>query len=189
MKYKITNVKVSIKIQEVCLDTVVQKLEKKEIKYTRYQNYIVIQDIFTYIIFKPSCKQKNYISHVNITKIPLVCNIEEAKTHLIFLIDCDILTNFAVIDNITVSLSIKHNLTPEVISRIFKDICKVTFNKETFPGIFLKFDCGTAIIFHTGKCILIGCKNIFDVDILSTYITEKLDICNERFVFTPKQSN
>lgn len=175
MKYKITNVKVSIKINEVCLDTVVQKLENKKIKYTRYHNYIVIQDIFTYIIFKPSCKQKNFISHVNITKIPSISSIEIAKTHLIFLINCNILTNFAVIDNITVSLTIKHHLTPETISQIFTRLCKVTFNKETFPGIFLKFDCGTAIIFHTGKCILIGCKNIFDVDILSTYITEKLN--------------
>lgn len=174
MKYKVTNVKVSIKIKEVCLDTVVKNLDKRKIKFTKYQNYIVIQDLFTFIIFKPSYKKKNCVSHVNITKIPTISDIEKAKIHLKFLIECDILSEFAVIDNITVSLCVEQHLTPENISKIFADSCKITFNKETFPGIFLKFDRGTAILFHTGKCIIIGCKNIFDVDLISTFLSKKL---------------
>lgn len=175
MKYKITNVKVSIKIEEVCLDSAAKKLEKQNIKFTKYPNYLVIQDIFTYIIFKPSYKKKNFVSHVNITKIPTICEIEKAKKHLSTLLNCNILSKPVVIDNITVSVNVEKNFTPENISKIFTDTCKITFNKETFPGIFLKFDRGTAIIFHTGKCIIIGCKNIFDVDLISNFLTLKLN--------------
>lgn len=174
MKYKITNVKVSIKIKEVCLDTVARKLEAKKIKFKKFQNYIVIQDIYTYIVFKTSYKKNNSISHVNITKIPTISEIETSKEHLNILFDGVHYVEKAIVDNITVSLDVRKNLTPENIKNIFEKLCKITFNKETFPGIFLKFENGTAIIFHTGKCIIIGCKNLSDVNTIAIFLQDKL---------------
>lgn len=179
MLYKITNVKVSIKIQEICLDTVSRNLEEKNILFKKYPNYIVIQDIYTFIVFKTSCKKKNSISHVNITKIPTLFEVDTAKKHLKDLFDGVVIKEKPVIDNITVSLDIKKDLTPEKIQDIFDKVCKITFNKETFPGIFLKFTNGTAIIFHTGKCIIIGCKNLVDVNTIANFLVDKLQNDND----------
>jgi len=41
---------------------------------------------------------------------------------------------------------------------------KVKYNNEKFPGMFLKLDLGTIIIFHTGSLICIGVNNPSDLD-------------------------
>lgn len=174
MNYKITNVKVSVKIGEVCLDTVAKKLKEKNIVFKQFQNYLVIQNVFTFIIFRSSYKLKSSLCHVNITKIPTVNDIERAKSHLEELLNIEKTVQPFNIDNITASIDLGLTILPEKIISIFNKDCKITFNKETFPGVFLKFEKGTAIIFHTGKCIVIGCKNITDVERLTSFLLIKL---------------
>ena len=47
------------------------------------------------------------------------------------------------------------------LQKVANKECHVTYNKQTFPGLFLKFKAGygTAIVFYTGKCVLLGSKN------------------------------
>jgi TATA-box binding protein (TBP) (component of TFIID and TFIIIB) len=165
MDYKITNVKASIKCPSICLDTVVKNAVELKIKHVIYVNYIVIQSCYTYIIFKS--RKGNNLNHVNITKIPNLEEIDIAKKYLCDLLKIEIIAT-PVVDNITVSTRLNTKSTPKELINLFTKHCKITFNQETFPGVFLKFLCGTAIVFHTGCCILIGCKKISDItDILT----------------------
>jgi len=164
MRFQLTNIKISIKVLKICLNNVEQILKRQKKQCKKYSNYIVIQDRFTYIVFKPSIKKNLETSHVNITKIPNIDMINKAIYHLIKIINCTYVSNSKTIDNITASVKIPKDLTPEKIVNIFRNRCRITFNKETFPGVFLKFETGTAIVFHTGKCIVIGCKKIVDLE-------------------------
>jgi hypothetical protein len=161
MNYRITNVKVSVKSPSICLDSALKTLTTDKVFYKKFSNYLVIQNVYTYVIFKP--KFEKGTSHINITKIPNMGEIENAKLHLGNLLKKEI--SFAhVIDNITVSTKLDKNCNPKEVIHLFQKHCKITFNQETFPGVFLKFPYGTAIIFHTGRCILIGCKNIENIE-------------------------
>jgi TATA-box binding protein (TBP) (component of TFIID and TFIIIB) len=44
------------------------------------------------------------------------------------------------------------------------------YNNEKFPGLFVKFKEGTAILFHSGKVVLVGCKNEENLKCLTTNI-------------------
>jgi len=160
MDYTITNVKVSVKCPALCLDTVLQNLLDKEVIHKRFLNYLVIQNVYTYVLFKTN--RSNETNHVNITKIPRLDQIEHAKEHLCELLNLKVIL-LHVVDNITVSTKLHRSFLPCDIITLFKDRCIITFNQETFPGIFLKFPYGTAIIFHTGRCILIGCKTVSNI--------------------------
>jgi hypothetical protein len=169
MEFKITNVKVSVKSSPICLDSVVSFLKEEKIGHKVFCNYIVIHQKFTYVIFKQSNKTGKVNNHINITKIPDLLKIEEAKDILQTILKNEFYYS-TIIDNITVSSKLDKQLTPQEIIDIFKDKCRITFNQETFPGVFLKFNTGTVIIFHTGRCILIGCKNTEDIVALLTFV-------------------
>ena len=108
---------------------------------------------------------------------PTLDEIVKAKMHLSDLLKLEICLE-PVIDNITVSTTIVNNCTPEKTISIFKNCCKITFNQETFPGVFLKFFCGTAIVFHTGKCILIGCKSVSSIETILKTLRNEFTKCN-----------
>jgi TATA-box binding protein (TBP) (component of TFIID and TFIIIB) len=158
MDYKITNVKISVKSAPVCLDTVIIKLKEKNICHQIFSNYVVIQETYTYVIFKQNKKGTDDRNHINITKISSLDKIEHAKKLLQKFIHVPFYYT-TTIDNITVSMNLNKCVIPDEIINSFKDLCKITFNQETFPGVFLKFKYGTAIVFHTGKCVMIGCKS------------------------------
>lgn len=163
MVYQITNIKVSLKINPLCLSSVQKELESQNIPFTIYTNFIVVRKIFTYIIFKTG-KQKN--NHINITKI----NSELAIKTAIEILQT-ILTNIVIqkqtVDNITASVNLHKSILLTHIPNIYRRIdCTISYNPEKFPGLFIKVKNGTIIIFHTGKCIIIGAKTINDIECL-----------------------
>jgi len=172
MFYKITNVKISVKCSTICLDTAINLLRHLKIEHKKYSNYLVVQSLYTYVIFKPSLK--NGISHVNITKIPSIDDVNTAKMHLSNLLKIEICL-VHTIDNITVSTKLEKSCSLKDIINLFNKYCKITFNQETFPGVFLKFSYGTVIVFHTGRCILIGCKSINSIESILETMTEILE--------------
>lgn len=166
--YKISNVKLSLKIQYVCLDTVQKQLELKSIKYKSYNNFIVFKNVYTFILFKSKDKERN---HLNVTNIKTV----EDRVNVIEVFKISTLgDNISIlsvnIDNITASFKILKTFNFTGILNKFVSLAKVTYNSEKFPGVFLKFDCGTVILFHTGNCIIIGCKVIENIQWLMNQI-------------------
>lgn len=165
MDYKITNIKISVKCRNICLDTVKEYLCDNLIQYKKYDNYIVTKIKYTYIIFKKNIKNTDDIFHVNITNIPSLDYLSDA-INILREFDKNISIVSYTIDNITASknflqaINIKHFLT-----NIPSDI-RTTYNTETFPGVFLKYPDkrGTAILFHTGKCVLLGSKTVDNIE-------------------------
>lgn len=165
MDYKITNIKISLKCDNYCLDTVQTKCKQEKILLKAFNNFVVIKEKFTYIIFKKSCKSSSVDNHINITKVDSFENISEAVQFIRFL-QPNISLKHIRIDNITVSHNFKRFIDIDILARTASQTCFVTFNKETFPGLFLKFKngFGTAIIFYTGKSVLLGSKNLNDIE-------------------------
>lgn len=155
MEYKITNVKVSLKIEPISLDNV------KECKKSMKKNFLVVREKYTYSIYKTS-KTSN-TNHINITGIPSLNKIEDSINNLHNFLDFKLLSS--KIDNIIANFKLKNCI--DLIS-----ICEkkkfpiIKYNSELFPGAFVKFDKGSAILFHTGSVVVMGCKSEEDLKCL-----------------------
>lgn len=165
MDYKITNIKISVKCQNISLDTVKDFLSVRKIPYKQFNNYMVTKYNYTYIIFKKNNKTTEDINHINITNIHGIENLSDAINN-IRLFDEKTITKKYTIDNITVSKNFNRLIDLWELFNVLPSNVGVTYNSETFPGVFLKFPnkIGTAIIFHTGKCVLLGCKTIDNIE-------------------------
>ncbi len=173
MEYKITNIKISVKCKNICLDTVKTFLNNSIIPFKKYNNYIVTTLKYTYIIFKKNIKNIDDIFHVNITNIPTLDCLSDA-IDILRKFDKNTTTLTYTVDNITVSKDFKHNINIQnLITNIPTDI-KATYNSETFPGVFFKFPnkIGTAILFHTGKCVFLGCKTVANIETILSKLVE-----------------
>lgn len=150
MDYKIANVKVSIKTKQLSLDIVLKICHEKELYCNNYKNFLVVKNVYTYIIFK---KNKNDENHINITKIPTLDLVSDAIALIQQLTNCFVISKS--IDNIIASTCVKKLLDLKEVSKLFSN---VKYNNEKFPGLFIKFKIGTAIIFHSGKIVIVGAK-------------------------------
>lgn len=164
MLYKITNIKVSLKIDSICLSSVYEAFVSQKIVCKKYANFLVVNSKYTYIIFKTGPSLNN---HINITKIKEISDVDHAINHLktFFVFN----EQKRTIDNITASCD---KLKELQLDQIIKRFSNVSYNTEKFPGAFVKFDYGTVILFHTGKCILIGAKSRNDLECLITQIAD-----------------
>jgi len=162
--YAIANVKVSLKTSPLFLDTVYKSLIKQVIVCKQYNNFLVVKSKFTYIIFKTN---KNCENHINITKIPSVNNILEAVELIQALTECQVTSQ--KIDNIIATTKHKAKLClKDIIEQ--KKFKTIKYNNEKFPGLFIKFKEGTAILFHSGKIVIVGCKSIETLECLLAII-------------------
>lgn len=163
MIYTVTNIKVSLKSCCLCLSTVQKILKEKNVDFSTYTNFLVIKHKFTYILFKTG---KNKNNHINITKIKNLDNIESAVENLKDLLqECNFYELYRKVDNITASLNINRTVNLlDLIKKFQRE--KISYNPEKFPGLFIKFNKGTIIVFHTGRCIIIGTKSLSDIECL-----------------------
>ena len=164
MSYKIANVKVSLKTSPLSLDIVFNNLSSKGYNCRAYQNFLVIKTEFTFIIFKTNSKGEN---HINITKIPNLSFIKKAIEIIERLTFCQVKSN--TIDNIIATTSVSYNLNLNKIVEERK-FSKIKYNNEKFPGLFLKFEKATAILFHSGKIVIVGSKSEKNIECLITKI-------------------
>lgn len=162
--FNIRNIKASVKIKEISLSQIVDSLKLNDIKFSQFSNFISFQHEFTFIIFKPG---SNHLNHINITKIFSLNSVPQAIQHIKKIFKRKIKN--VKIDNIiaTVDLHKQISLRDICIKNIFEAI---KYNNETFPGLFVKFSEGTAIIFHTGKVVVVGCKTIDSVKCITQKI-------------------
>ena len=179
MSYKITNVKISLKIKEKSLDSVQKICEREGINFKRYLNFLIIRDIYIFTIFKTGKSNQN---HVNITKIPNLLNVEKSINQLTEKYNISVIENNYIVDNITGSLDLKKEI---ILKNFIKTVDKIndkhfsfqiSYNNSIFPGLYLKVQknskkIGSIGIFFSGKVNIVGCKNIDDLECLSTLIT------------------
>jgi TATA-box binding protein (TBP) (component of TFIID and TFIIIB) len=170
MSVNITNIKVSINIEQESLDSVEKKISDFSLTHKRYNNFIVPRDNFVYTIFRSG---KNNSNHVNITKIKHLNQVEKAINNLKNL-SLNVNEKSLRIDNITGSTNLKKEVNIENIitflslNEKFKNI-KVSYNNEKFPGLFLKINyLGTIIFFHSGKIVFVGCKTEENLECLAS---------------------
>lgn len=157
--YKIANYKVSCKSPLIALDNVLYLLKVENIPCRVYANFIVFEKEFTYTIFKNGKKPEN---HINITKLKCRSDIEKALSVLSDLLKFHNLHNFKI-DNITASTSSYTTTDLNQISQK-KTWGVLKYNPEKFPGLFIKHALGTVIIFHSGKVVILGCKEENNVE-------------------------
>jgi len=163
--FEIKNVKISLKLEELSLNTVLVNLKTSKIDFSEKSNYIVIRLKYIYIIFKPRNQQ---INHINVTKIPQIQKINHAITFFKKTIFPNLNINIKniIVDNITSIYKVHHFLNLSEIIEKYRNIYNIKYNNEKFPGMFIKFDSGTLIIFYTGTVIAIGCKSENDLTFL-----------------------
>jgi TATA-box binding protein (TBP) (component of TFIID and TFIIIB) len=160
MSYKIANVKVSLKTSEISLDIVYNCLKLKNLNCKHFTNFLVIKNKYTYIIFKTNKVKEN---HINITKIPSIDCIPEAINIIKTLTQCFVKTE--KIDNIIATTYVDRKLNlNDIVNE--KKFAQIKYNNEKFPGLFLKFKKGTAILFHSGKIVIVGSKSERDIECL-----------------------
>ncbi len=163
--FVIKNAKISIKINEISLNSVIECLDKNNIVYKIKSNYIIIESKYVFVIFKP----KNcMIVHINVTKIGSLSDINKVADVLIheILSNLQIVVNKIVVDNITAVYQTDKIINIPKIIESKKDCFKISYNNEKFPGMFIKFSVGTLIIFYTGKIIAVGCKTESNLEYL-----------------------
>ncbi len=163
--FEIRNIKISLKTEQISLNSVLNQLEHECIPFVTKNNYVIIRYQFVYIFFK----SKNcLITHINITKIPNIQSIYQS----IDILKEQIFNNLNLtvvnqqIDNITATFDFRKEIDQMKILNRAKNIYKVRYNREKFPGLFIKVTLGTFIIFHTGKVNLVGCQDPSNLDIL-----------------------
>lgn len=179
MLTKVTNIKVSVNCQKISLDTVKSVCQQNKIKIKIFSNFILIKSKFIYTIFKN--KENNNYNHINITKIKSKLELKESiKTLKIF--NLIPIKNTLKIDNVTGSLDLKKEIIlrdlikiTETYKHTFNHNIFISYNNEKFPGAFLKIEkdnkkIGTIIIFHSGKAVFVGCKNIRQLKCLESFI-------------------
>lgn len=174
---KVTNVKISIKCLRTSLDTVVNICEKNLLKFKKFDNFIVVYSDCIYTIFKS--KENDLYNHINITKIREIENIKVSLDNLQHF-GFNIIYDSVKIDNVTGSMNIKkeiilQDLIKYIRNSNFEENISLSFNNETFPGLFIKLEkdsrkIGTIIIFHSGKIVFVGCKSLNDLKHLRVFI-------------------
>lgn len=162
MEYNISNIKLSFKISLSPLDIVEETLQKSLITYKKYHNYIVFKvSKFHCVLFKENIK--NDSNHLNVTKINFFSEISVIRSQIESLFSCSIKSEH--IDNIMATSQYKQVLDLNFLAR--NSLCNIAkYNPETFPGLFIKFKEGTMILFHSGKIVIVGCKQEIDIQCL-----------------------
>lgn len=173
--FTIKNIKISFKIQRISLNTVLKHLNEKNMAYELKSNYIILRCQFVFIIFK---SKDLTVSHINVTKIGQMSDmdtVEKVFKDDVFNLDEIVILN-KQIDNITAVYSHHEQIVLQKIIEQVKETKTVIYNREKFPGLFLRCKIGTLIFFHTGKVIAVGVKTEHDLYLLFNDLKAFLEI-------------
>jgi len=164
---KIRNIKISVKVRAIPLNNVIKKLQEKNIEHREYLNFVTFKSKFSYVLFKPS---KNLTTHINISSIKNKRDIKKSVWFLKYNLAVVVLS--LRIDNIVSTKIIGKSINLQEIIRQ-KVFVNARYNPEHFPGLFVKFNKGTIILFHSGKVVIVGCRTYQDIK----WIAHQTDVC------------
>ena len=151
---RIRNIKISIKVANSNYYSIIHSLKHLSI----YNNFVVLKRKHTFILFKP--KFGATISHLNITKIKNFSQIKKAIKEANKLLLGQLILSTLTIDNITATHYLHKPVDLSQFYEVYSYTNLITFANDIFPGLHFKTPIGTAIIFHTGKIIIVGCKSV-----------------------------
>jgi TATA-box binding protein (TBP) (component of TFIID and TFIIIB) len=162
MMFDIKNIKLSLKIQPLDLNSVVSYLStNKTIIIEKKGNCVIIRNRYGYV-YTIFISNNKVFSHINITGISLPTFID----HAIDWIKVVLKPSFTVVEiarcinNITASYTFCRKLNLCHLITNLQTNYKISMNREKFPGAVVTFNNGIVILFHSGKVITVGCKSI-----------------------------
>ena len=184
-KFKITNVKISVKLpRAVCLEFVDDRCKLLQPTTTsifckrRENNLTVRYNNFTYILFKKSSKVPpggvTPSQHCNITKLKSDSDITKAIEDLFFLIDqSPTILNYSI-DNYSClahCLANTHQSIDIISLYLNEPRIKCKYSEESFPAVTIycpqdikkesKNLC--CLLYRTGSAVLVGGKNLEEI--------------------------
>ena len=130
-------------------------------KFKVYSNFIVFRRDYVYTLFKPGIGKSS--AHLNITKLRDKSEILKAVNIIKNKISGQLLLSTIKIDNITCSLHLNREINLREFYKTNNSNLQISYKSEKFPGLFVKTNKGTILIFHTGRVILVGCKTKRDI--------------------------
>ena len=174
--YRTSNVKVSIKLSAVCLNTVIEQCARARVRCRKFHNFVVVYGAYTFTLFK---RGSAGVCHVNVCGILCPCYVDSAVAYVCSFTQQQAALSFCI-DNITATIDLGRCVGLSHLQQAARSLpdLRSTFNKQKFPGLFIKFERGTAIIFASGKVNIVGVKNEEEI----------LAISRSLCVITAKQS-
>ena len=165
LKYQISNYKFSVKIQNLLWKKTLEVLKKCFFQSLKqYGNFLVFKDNFCFTLFQPA--KKTGLSHLNVTHLKDKSDILKVAQKIRRYICGELLLSTLKIDNITASSHINREIDLYLFYLQNSDRFTILYKKEKFPGCFIKTASGTALLFHTGKVIVVGCKTAKQIECL-----------------------
>lgn len=182
----ISNIKISLiyETSEKWKKDIIQKCEEMNIKYKQNGNMIIIKSDFVLCIIEKKLKpglrtQSGRQIHVNLSGVK---NFNDLKLKLDFLKNIFLKKKYELkyqkVDNISANFSLANKIN---LRDLYEKTQNCKYNTERFPGLFLKLENSTAVIFNSGKVNILGCKT--ESQVLQAWNKVK-EIVN---VYTPKQ--
>lgn len=165
---EVRNIKISVTTGPISLNNVIQCLTLKNIEFKSFLNFVTFKQVFSFVVFKTSA---NNVNHINVSRVKNSTDIKTVESALAELFNVPIYKT--KVDNIvsTSNINKELNLSQIVRRKIFENI---TYNQEQFPGLFVKYNKGTVIIFHSGKIVIVGCKSYEDIQWVVTETCARL---------------
>lgn len=164
--YEIKNIKLSVKIDNLNFSQVKESLKESSNK----KNFIVVKDIYTYILFKPRLNET--VCHLNITKVPSFCEIDLSIHVCEQIFQKQVLYNTLRIDNITCVQYLNKILSLPILYKQLSKNNILKYNSDIFPGLIWRAQVGTAIIFHSGKVVIVGCNEVCQIETITKQIED-----------------
>ena len=165
---EVRNIKISVIIGPISLNNVIECLNECKITYKGFANFVSFKHQFSFVVFKTGSISLN---HVNVSRVKSKKDIKKVTDAIISIFS--VLIHSVKVDNIVSTTNICKQLDlREIVSRqLFENL---KYNPEQFPGLFVRFDKGTTILFHSGKAVIVGCKSYKDLRCLVTEVNAKL---------------
>ena len=111
--------------------------------------------------------------HLNVTKIKTIESCHEALNEISKLLKQSIDKYVWKIDNLTAITNLNQKIDLHNLLLKNKD-CNIHFNNLQFPGLFIRKDTLTAIVFQTGKIVIIGGTTEEQIQLTLNWLKTKL---------------
>ena len=162
MELLISNVKISCKIRLVNNVNSISFNTDTNNSIKHYNNFTVVKKKYSYIVFTKSKLNQNF--HVNITKIPQLDHISKALDELKDIISSPFVIEKFKIENLTCLHHFKDKLNLGKIYEKCKPneyygINQIRYDLEKFPAMFITLTKCSALVFSSGKIVIIGASS------------------------------